>query len=171
MVSANQPINIHIIARLTACGPAKCRRVPTNRQITSQTKSPSISLRLAVMSFVGGRVMPAVSQDAAQAVASLYAEPIVVSDFQSVLLDAATRSESGSPTPDKHQKMQSIMWNYLQANRDELGAQAVDSFSPMLAWICCGSSTGKFLSLAPKASLNELVEFANQAGMNVQVAV
>ena len=103
-------------------------------------------------------------------IGSLYADKVSLGDFQSALLNAAAHTEPGGPTPAKDQKMQDLIYNYLQVNKDKLTAEQLGSFSAILSWICVGREVSKFLALVPNASLEDLITTAEASGISLVIS-
>jgi len=105
---------------------------------------------------------------AADAVQALYKKPIRIADLQAALL--ASQTETLGLTSSKDQKIQDLIFNYLQTNKSKLSRSQVSSFAATLAWICVGRELTKFLAMMPNASLNDILLSAKEKGFDVEVS-
>ncbi|WP_421704514.1 hypothetical protein [Aliiroseovarius sp.] len=108
--------------------------------------------------------------DMRQFLEDLYEGPVRLTDLQSRLLSAASNGEEGGPTPEKDQKIQEIIYNYVQSKKGQIGADQADKFAAVLAWICVGKELANLLASVPKSSLDDLMEYAAANGYDVTVA-
>lgn len=119
------------------------------------------------MSGISRALSPA---DMRQFIDDLYEGPVRLTDLQARLLSAASNGEEGGPTPEKDQKIQEIIYNYVQSKKGGIAPDQVESFSAVLAWICVGKELANLLSSVPKSSLDDLMSYAAANGYDVKVA-
>lgn len=110
------------------------------------------------------------AKDVAKFVESLYEGPVSLKDLQARVLNAAHGSEVGGPTADKDQKIQDMIFSYVQSNSASIPDRHAKSFAAILAWICVGKEISKFLALVPRGSLEGLISAAKKSGFEVEVA-
>lgn len=104
-----------------------------------------------------------------EAVASFYDGPVTLQELQGKLLYSPF--EVPGPTPPRDEKIYSLVYNFLQARKDQLTPEQLGGFAPLSggAWICCGREIAKLLAQLPNTSLKDLLASAKEHGYQAEV--
>ena len=111
-------------------------------------------------------------KELADMVAKLYKEKITVVDLQAKMLKASIEIEKPGLTSEKDQRIQVLIYNFLQTNKTGLTQEQIENFKPDGGggWICVGRSITEFLALVPNSSLDDLITHAKEKGYELEVA-